>query len=102
MSTSLTEVLDAIDTAMGVVKTVAESPGASLLPYVSTLSGVISAVHAAYTAGKNIEPYIEAIKDTFTGGTPTQAQLDALDAQIAALEAQVDAPMPAQEDGEPD
>ncbi len=99
----LKSVLEAIDKAMGVVKTIADTPGINLVPYVSTLSGVIGTVHAAYDAGKNIEPYITAIKDTFTKpGTPTEADMAALDAKIAALEAGVDAPLPPKEDGEPE
>lgn len=103
MSSTLTEVLDAIDTAMATIKGVAETPGINLLPYVSTLSSVISTVHAVYEAGKDIEPYITAIAATFSGGnTPTAEDMTALDAKIAALEAQVDAPLPPAEDGEPD
>ena len=103
MSTSIKDILEAIDTAMSVVKTVADTPGINLIPYVSTLSGVIGTVHAAYTAGKNIEPYIQALSDTFTKpGTPSEADMAALDAKIAQLEAQIDAPMPPKEDGEDD
>lgn len=101
--TDLAKVLDAIDTAMGVIKTVADTPGISLIPYVSTLSGVIGTVHAAYTAGKNITPYIQAISDTFSKpGLPSQDDLTALDAKIAALEAKVQEPLPPKEEGEPD
>ena len=101
--TDLSKILDAIDTAMGVIKTIADTPGVSLIPYVSTLSGVIGTVHAAYTAGKNITPYIQAISDTFSKpGTPTVADMAALDAKIADLEAQIQAPLAAKEEGEPD
>lgn len=99
----LKSVLDAIDTAMGVVKTVADLPGVNLVPYVSTISSAIGALHAAYTVGQNIMPYVDAIKDTFSGdGPPSQDKLDALDAKIAELEAKVQAPLPPKEDGEPD
>jgi len=47
-------------------------------------------------------PYVTAIKDTFSGGVPTQAQLNDLDVKIMELEAMVDAPLPPKEDGEPD
>ncbi len=100
---NIKDILDAIDSAMSVVKTVADTPGVNLIPYVSTVSSAIGALHAAYTVGKNIEPYITAIKDTFSGdGLPSQDKLDALDARIAELEAKVQAPLPAKEDGEPD
>jgi hypothetical protein len=100
---TISDILEAIDKAMGVVKTIADTPGVNLIPYVSTLSGVIGTVHAAYTAGKNIEPYIQAISDTFTKpGMPTEADMAALDAKIADLEAQIQAPLPPKEDGEED
>lgn len=100
---SISSILEAIDKAMAVVKTIADTPGVNLIPYVSTLSGVIGTVHMAYTAGENIEPFIQALSDTFTKpGTPTPADMAALDAKIAALEAQIDAPLPPKEDGEPE
>lgn len=95
-------ILDAVDSVMTTIENIAQSPGINLLPYVSTISSVIGTVHAAYEAGKDIIPYIEAIKNTFDGsGTPSVADMTALDAKIAALEAQVDAPLPPPEDGEP-
>lgn len=101
--TDLVKVLDAIDTAMSVIKGIADTPGVNLIPYVSTLSGVISTVHAAYNAGKNITPYIQAISDTFSRpDVPTEADMAALDAKIAELEAKIDAPLPPKEEGEPD
>lgn len=100
---SIQAVLEAIDRAMSVVKTIADTPGVNLIPYVSTLSSVIGTVHMAYTAGKNIEPYIQAISDTFTKpGMPSEADMAALDAKIAELEAKIDAPIPPKEEGEED
>lgn len=99
---SIQEILDAIDTAMSTVKTIADTPGVNLIPYVSTLSGVIGTVHAAYTAGKNIEPYITAIKNTFAKPDVSETDMVALDAKIAELETQVQTPLPAPEDGETD
>lgn len=102
MST-LKEVLDAVNTALGVIKTVAETPGINMIPYVNTISGAISALQTAYSVGQNIIPYVIAIKDTFSGeGLPSQDKLDALDAKIAELEAKVQAPLPPKEDGEED
>lgn len=101
---NLTQVLDAIDNALGVLKTIADTPGVSMIPYVGTVSGAIGALRTAYSVGKNITPYVTAIADTFKGdgSIPTQAQLDALDAKIAELEAKVDAPLPPAEPGEPE
>jgi len=97
------QILEAVDAAMTTIKNIADTPGINLIPYVSTLSSVIGGVHMAYTAGKNIEPYITAIKDTYTvPGSPTPADIAALDARIADLVAQVQAPLPAPEEGEED
>lgn len=99
----LTQILEAVDSVMLKIKTVADVPGINLLPYVSTASSVISAVHMAYVAGKDITPYITAIQDTFSKpGLPSTEDVVALDAKIAALEAKVQAPLPPKEDGEPD
>lgn len=101
---TLKDLLEAVDNAMVVVKQVADTPGINLIPYVSTVSSVIGATHAAYLAGKNIEPYVKALAGTFTGGgaVPTEAELAALNARIAVLEAKIDAPLPPKEEGEPD
>jgi hypothetical protein len=95
--------LETLDNAMGVVKTIADTPGINLVPYVSTLSGVIGTVHAVYSAGKDIAPFVQAVSDTFTKSeAPSEDDMTALDAKIADLEAAVDAPLPPAEDGEPD
>lgn len=101
MSVSLDQVLSAINQGLSVVQQVASLPGVSALPYASTLSSAINAIQAAEQAEQDIAPYVEAIAATFSGTVPTQEQLDALDAQIVALDAQVDAPLPPPESGEP-
>lgn len=100
----LKDVLSTIDSALSVVKGIADTPGINLIPYVSTISSAISALHTAYTVGQDIVPYITAIKDTFTPGAPAPSMddLTALNAKIAALEAKVQAPLPPKEDGEPE
>ena len=102
--TTITEVLDTVNSALSVVRKVADIPGVSLIPYVSTISTAIGALQAAYAAGRNVQPYIDAIKNTFAPGAtaPTEADMAALDAKIASLETQVDAPLPPREDGEPE
>lgn len=95
--------LETVDNVMKTIKGVTDMPGVNLIPYVSTASSVIGAVHAAYVAEKNIEPYLAAINATFKpGSVPPQADLDALEVNIAALEAKVQEPLPAPEDGEPE
>lgn len=103
MDTSkITDVLDAVSSALSVIKTVADTPGISLIPYVSTISGAISALQAAYAVGKNITPYITAMKKTFDGDVPTPLELAALDAEILRLEAKVQTSLPPPDEGEPD
>lgn len=100
---SIKAILEAVDKAMVVVKGIADTPGINMIPYVSTLSTVIGATHAAYTAGKSIEPYVAALADTFSGSAPpTESDLAALNAKIAALEAEVQKPLPPKEEGEED
>lgn len=97
---SVQSVLDAVGSALGVIKTLAGTPGVNLLPYASTVSSAIDVAQAALTQGQNIADLIFSLKDTFAGGTPTQAQLDALDARIAAARAKLHAPLPDPEEGE--
>jgi len=102
MSQSLAQVLDAVNSAMTVLRTIANTPGVNALPYVSTISAALGALQAAANAGRNIAPYVVAISNTFTGVVPTEEQLVALDAKILELDAAVDAPLPNKEEGEPD
>lgn len=97
-----TEILDAVDTALTVIKSVADTPGVNVLPYAALVSSAVSAIKLGIGAGRNVVPYVNALKDTFSGGTPTQAQMDALDVKIKELEAQVQAPPPPADEGEPD
>lgn len=99
----LQKLIEAINAGLRVVKQVAELPGVNVIPYATTLSSAIGAVQMAVEAGKEIMPYVTAIKDTFSGDTPpTQEQLDALDAKIAALRTDLHAPLPPKEAGEED
>ncbi len=91
-----------IDGALSVIKNVADTPGVNMLPYVNTVSGAIGAIHAAYKLGLDVTEEVTALKATFDGDLPTQEELDALDATIAALEAKVDEELPPAEPGEPE
>lgn len=94
--------LDAVSTALSVIKTVANTPGVNLLPYANTVAGAIDAIQFAFEKGISIAGYVVALKDTFSNGVPSQDKLDALDARIAELRAKIHAPLPPKEDGEPD
>lgn len=98
--TTINDVLSAVNTALGVIKTIAATPGVNLLPYASVVSSAISAIQAAEEIGTNIAPYVIALKNTFSGGVPTQADMDALDAKIALLNAEIDQALPDPESGE--
>lgn len=102
MLVSLNQVLDAVDKALSVVQQVASTPGINSLPYVNVILSSVQALKAAESAGRNIAPYITAIADTFSGGVPTEQQINDLDAKIKELDAAVDAPLPATEAGEPE
>jgi hypothetical protein len=95
------QILDTVNTVLNTLKTISNLPGVNMIPYVSTVSGAISAIQAAAAIGINIAPYLTALKDTFSGKTPTQDELDALDMKIVELEALVDEPLPDPEEGEP-
>lgn len=97
---SLQGVLDAVGTALGVIKGLAGTPGVNLLPYASTVSNAIDVAQVALSQGKNIADLVTSLKDTFAGGVPTADQLASLDARIAAARAKLHAPLPAPEEGE--
>lgn len=97
------DVIGAVKTAADVVKRAAETPGINLLPYASTVASAIGIVQALISAGEDVAPFVARIKKTFdTDELPTTDELSALDAEIAALEAKIQAPLPPAEEGEPD
>lgn len=99
------DILSAVTTALNAVKIVATMPGVSTLPYVSTIASVTSALAEAVEFGEQkVRPYVDALLDTFGDGAtpPTPEQLAALDARIAELRAQLHAPLPPAEAGEPE
>jgi hypothetical protein len=94
--------LDAFGNVASVVKTIADTPGVNMIPYATTVSNAINAIQVAIDLGQNVTTQIEALRDTFANGTPSQEKLDALDAKIAELRARIHAPLPPKEDGEED
>lgn len=97
-------IMNSVDTALGVVQKFASVPGVNLIPYVSTISSVVSVGHALIAAGKEGVSLFQNMKTTFaaTDGLPTDEAMAALDAQIATARAKLHAPMPPREDGEPE
>lgn len=95
------KLLDSVNTALTVIKTVADTPGVNVLPYAALVSSAIGVIQLGIGAGLNVVPYVDALKETFQGGVPTQAQMDALDAKIRELEDKVQAAPPPAEAGEP-
>lgn len=98
------KILDTTSTVLGVLGTVANTPGVNMIPYVAVAGAAINALQAAVNAGRNVRPYIEAISSTFGDGSkvPTPEEIAALDDKIAELEAEVQAPLPPAEEGEED
>jgi hypothetical protein len=93
-------ILGAINTALSVIKTATAIPGASLIPYVSTVSSVVDTIQFALGKGANVAGLVSDLADTFSNGLPSQDKLDALDAKIAALRVKLHAPLPDKEEGE--
>lgn len=64
---------------------------------ISTILGVINVASKAIEFGKDAAPFIKAIIDQFEGKSPseiTQADLDALEAKVDALSAELQMPLP--------
>lgn len=99
---SISAILSGINSALTVVENIADAPGISLIPYVSTISGVIKAVQFAAEAGQDVLPYIKKLEATFSGSVPTTADLTALMADITAMSAQIQRPLPPPDPGETD
>lgn len=96
------EAFEAISGALGAIASAGDIPGVNLIPYVGTVTTAAKLLQTALNTGVKVAPYIEAIKDTFSGDLPTPEQIAALDAKIAELRAIVQADLPPKEDGEPD
>src|SRR5262245_16062362 len=98
------KLLDTIGTVLAVMKAVANTQGVNLLPYAAVASSAISAIQVAFGLGRDIMPYVDALKSTFGDGSkiPTEAEIADLDQKIKELENIVQAPLPPAEEGEPD
>jgi hypothetical protein len=94
--------LDAFENVAGVVKTIADTPGVNMIPYATTVSSAIGAIQVAIKLGQNVSTQVDALRDTFADGVPSQDKLDALNAKIAELRAKIHAPLPPKEEGEED
>lgn len=57
----------------------------------------IKVTQAVIQTGQDAAPFIAAIRQTFSGTDVTQEQLDALEARIDALSAELQEPLPPEE-----
>lgn len=101
-STQLSSLLDAIQIGLGVIERVGSIPGASVIPYVSTLTSAADLAGEVIALGRDASKNIHAIKDTFSKPDVAPEDMAALDASIAQWRAALHAPLPPKEDGEPD
>lgn len=92
---------DVISNALGVISAADKTP-LVLIPYVGTVAAAAGAINAGLKAGIKVAPYVEAIKETFANGLPTEEKRAALDIRIAELREIIHAPLPPKEDGEPE
>lgn len=102
MSFDWKHAFEVVSNALSVISAAGNTPGVNLIPYVGTIAAAAGAINAGLAAGIKVAPYVTAIKDTFINGLPTEEKRQALDAKIADLRAQLHAPLPPPEDGEPD
>lgn len=98
----LSGLLDAVQTGLGVIKGIGSIPGASLIPYLSTLTSAAEVAGQMIALGRDATKNIEAIKRTFETPFVSTADMAELDASIAAWRTELHAPLPPKEDGEPD
>ena len=98
------KILTTTSNVLDVLQMIATTPGVNMIPYVSVAAGAITALNAAVKAGRDAKPYLDAIVGTFGEGgkVPTEEEIKALDDKIAALEAEVQKPLPPVEEGEPE
>lgn len=61
---------------------------------IGAIQTAISVAQAAIAAGKEVGPFIAALKRFFSGDEVTQADLDALAAETDRLSAELQAPLP--------
>ncbi len=104
MDENTQKIISTIDGVLSVIKTIADTPGINMLPYVNTVSGAIGLAQVALDAGQDVLPIFDKLRETFGDGAkvPTLEELAALDADIAAMHARIQSPPPAAEEGEPD
>jgi hypothetical protein len=98
----LKTILGAVDTALGAIKTATNLPGVNLIPYVSTVSSAVGVIQLMLEQGQNVAHLVTDLKETFSGGLPSEDKRAALDARIAAARAKLHAPLPPKEEGETD
>lgn len=92
---------EVISNALGVISSADQTP-LVLIPYVGTIAAAAGAINSGLKAGIKVAPYVEAIKETFAHGLPTEEKRAALEVRIDELRAIIHAPLPPKEEGEPE
>lgn len=93
-------VLDAAETALGVIESAGNIPGVDLIPYVGTVLKFVGYAKKGIEVGKAIAPDVADFVDTFSGGLPSPEKRAALDARIASNHAKIQGFTPVAEAGE--
>lgn len=69
---------------------------------ISSIENVINLAAKAASTGASVYGYAEAIWNTIGGKEPTETDLAALETQVDAMHAEIQAPLPAAQPGDPD
>lgn len=93
-------VLDAAETALGVIADAGNIPGVDLIPYVGTVLKFVGYAKKAIEVGKVIAPDVADFVSTFSNGLPSEEKRAALDARIASNHAKIQGFTPVPEKGE--
>lgn len=93
-------VLNAVETALGVIADAGNIPGVELIPYVGTVLKFVSYAKKGIELGKVIAPDVADFVATFSHGLPSEEQRAALDARIASNHAKIQGFTPVAEKGE--
>lgn len=100
--TDFKSIVDAAETALGVIEAVGNVPGIDLIPYVGTVTKFIGYAKKAIEFGKEIGPEVADFADAWTNGLPSEEKRAALEARITSNHAEIQGFTPVAEEGEDD